>query len=200
MISKQSYIGSISLALLVLVTSWVAVINSRLNPIRNIAKVVTGKAQNITVLQMNNLGRPSYQAVVKQANQFGNGDVIFHDINAITFPADQSSPWHLSADHGRSTDNNQQVYFWGHVTAYRPKSANNAAFLFKTTTLTVYPQQNFAETDDPVTLSEPGTKNVTTGIGMRAYSKPQKIIHLLSDVHSTYEPNEKTEKLATQPS
>ena len=60
-----------------------------------------------------------------------------------------------------------------------------------TSPLFIYPKNNSAYTPAPVTLSQPGTHNITHAVGMRATSTPLTV-DLLSQVDSTYEPPQKT--------
>ncbi len=50
--------------------------------------------------------------------------------------------------------------------------------------MTVFPQQEYAQTEQPVRID--GAGGVSTGTGMKAYLKESRI-HLLSNVRGQYE-------------
>ena len=51
--------------------------------------------------------------------------------------------------------------------------------------LVVYPEKDYAETDRPVTITEP--RGRTEGVGMEAFLEEQRLV-LLNEVYSRYDP------------
>ena len=188
MISKQSFFSSTGLIIFVLLTSLVAIDNSQLSNLFRKTDFQVGTATDLTIVQMYPDGLQRYTATILSATQFNNHNIAFKTLHIHTFPQDNSPPWNISADTGRISDNNSRIDLWNNVKAARPAKGNYQPLLFTTDHITLYPNKHYATTTSRVNLTEPGTKNMITGVGMKAYSKPKEVIHLLSDVQSTYEP------------
>ncbi|MGF6670288.1 LPS export ABC transporter protein LptC [Pseudomonas monsensis] len=60
----------------------------------------------------------------------------------------------------------------------------NRDLLVTSTRMTVFPQDQYAQTEQPVRID--GAGGVSTGVGMKAYLKESRI-HLLSNVRGQYE-------------
>ncbi|MDO8953589.1 MAG: LPS export ABC transporter periplasmic protein LptC [Gammaproteobacteria bacterium] len=186
MVSKQATLSVLALSALVSLTSWMAIINSQIPP--NLGVVTqSGFIQNLTLHQTNALGQLAYSATVDSITQFSNGNNNFINLAATTYNQTNTPPWHLTSPTGQTLDNNNQVILSGNITLFRNATAKYAAIRVQTQSATIYPQKNYAKTTYPITIYEPGTKNITTAIGAEAYFKTQKV-NLLSQVNSIYEP------------
>ena len=92
-------------------------------------------------------------------------------------------PWHVQSEHGEVNPDGTQVELIDKVRITRFDEKNRRT-LITTTRMTVFPQQQYAQTDQPVSID--GAGGVSTGIGMKAYLKESRI-HLLSNVRGQYE-------------
>jgi lipopolysaccharide export system protein LptC len=92
-------------------------------------------------------------------------------------------PWHVQSEHGEVNPDGTQVELIDSVRITRFDEKNRRT-LITTTRMTVFPQQQYAQTDQPVSID--GAGGVSTGIGMKAYLKESRI-HLLSNVRGQYE-------------
>lgn len=98
-----------------------------------------------------------------------------------------AQPWHITADHGKSTQNGTVVYLWGHVKLMQPASSTDTNTIITTTKATVYPQQSYAKTTAPVAI----THNQTTIHGTGAIANMKKgTIELLSQTQGHYVPTD----------
>lgn len=91
--------------------------------------------------------------------------------------------WELRAARGWTDPGEQWVYLEGDVTLERPDEAGSALLL--TQWLRVLPNNNYAETDRPVTITRPGSRIEATG--MQAFGEERRLV-FLSQVRGTYEP------------
>ncbi|WP_283189901.1 LPS export ABC transporter periplasmic protein LptC [Pseudomonas sp. PMCC200344] len=92
-------------------------------------------------------------------------------------------PWHIQSEHGEVNPDGTQVELIDSVRITRLDEKNRKT-LITTTRMTVFPQQQYAQTEQPVRID--GAGGVSTGKGMKAYLKESRI-HLLSNVRGQYE-------------
>jgi lipopolysaccharide export system protein LptC len=92
-------------------------------------------------------------------------------------------PWHVQSEKGEVNPDGTQVELIDSVRITRFDEKNRRT-LITTTRMTVFPQQQYAQTEQPVRID--GAGGVSTGNGMKAYLKESRI-HLLSNVRGQYE-------------
>ncbi|KAB0484748.1 lipopolysaccharide export system protein LptC [Pseudomonas reinekei] len=92
-------------------------------------------------------------------------------------------PWHVQSEKGEVNPDGTQVELIDSVRITRFDEKNRRT-LITTTRMTVFPQQQYAQTEQPVRID--GAGGVSTGKGMKAYLKESRI-HLLSNVRGQYE-------------
>ena len=92
-------------------------------------------------------------------------------------------PWHIQSEKGEVNPDGTQVELIDSVRITRFDEKNRRT-LITTTRMTVLPQQQYAQTEQPVRID--GAGGVSTGTGMKAYLKESRI-HLLSNVRGQYE-------------
>lgn len=197
MIQLQTALTTGLLVLGMFASGWLAIKNSQLPEANSGKAVETGQANGIRLTQINQQGKPSYYTTASHATQYSDGTIRLNDINTTVVSYTNAPAWQLHADNGRVHHDNTIIDLWDHVRADRPAGNDMRPLAFRTTSLTVYPNENIIKTNKPVTLYQPGTQNITHAIGMHANTKT-KIIHLLSDVQSTYEASKQNAKI-TQP-
>ncbi|MGF6129500.1 lipopolysaccharide export system protein LptC [Pseudomonas frederiksbergensis] len=92
-------------------------------------------------------------------------------------------PWHVTSLRGEVNADGTQVELIDSVRIARTDEQNRE-LIVTSTRMTVFPQQQYAQTDQPVRID--GAGGVSTGNGMKAYLKESRI-HLLSNVRGQYE-------------
>jgi lipopolysaccharide export system protein LptC len=102
----------------------------------------------------------------------------------VIFSANDTAPWHLSAERGQSDANGQQVRLTTDVRAEQD-SARHGLMSVTTSELLINPALQYAETDKPVNMRAQQSHIET--IGMRAYLSEDRI-ELLSSVRGSYAP------------
>ena len=100
----------------------------------------------------------------------------------------RDDPWYVIAESGWISSGNEVVLLHGEVEIWRTNDAGERTFEILTSELRVLPNEKYAETDDPATITSPTT--VTTTIGMRANFAHDRL-ELLERVRSRHdvEPN-----------
>lgn len=191
MFSKRSIFTTAGLILLVGLTNYLSLksISRRAHEPKGVH--VTGIAEKLTIEQMTLSGHPDYIGKAKKAVRYSDGKARLYRLKAELFNQRALSPWYATADNAWSYPGNSKVNLWGNVHLWRKKTPLNKAIDYQSPQLTLYPHRNYAETKTTVRISEPGTPNITTAVGMKAWPKVQRV-KLLSKVKSIYEAPQKT--------
>jgi LPS export ABC transporter protein LptC len=191
MFSRYSWLIVAILTLLVTITSWVAVENSQLAP-NNGQVVQTGIINQLSITQMNAAGSLEFYAKSNTASQYSNGDYHFQNININYYPSDNKGqadivPWNLTATNASLLNNSTEIDLDGQVLLSRTKDGNTPAINIATSAVSLFPQNQTMQGNQPVTITIPNTQNITTAVGITGNLKT-KVINLLSNVSSYYEP------------
>lgn len=143
---------------------------------------------NIHAIRMDaSTGKPHDELIAPHAVHFP-----YHDSTHITDPhfilyqENNVKPWNLTAHYGTIDNGISNVYLWDNVVFQQAAGPNNKASIITTTSIMIYPKQQYAETKQPVTAVQPGT--IVHAVGMHVDFKAQ-IVNLLSQVTAHYQNN-----------
>ena len=114
-------------------------------------------------------------------------DTFIFKAPRITLHKKNTLTWIISAKEGRSNHNNSRIQFNHHVHLKQPPGANKVATHMDTESLTYYPKKHLAQTDNTLTLKQPGI--ILRSQGMTINFITQRI-NLLADTQGTYLPRE----------
>ncbi|MFC6301676.1 LPS export ABC transporter periplasmic protein LptC [Pseudomonas sp. CCM 7893] len=92
-------------------------------------------------------------------------------------------PWHVTSERGEVNPDGTEVELIDSVRIART-DAQNRDTIITSSRMTVFPQKQYAQTEQDVRID--GAGGVSTGKGMKAYLKESRI-HLLSNVRGQYE-------------
>ncbi|WP_300719910.1 LPS export ABC transporter periplasmic protein LptC [Pseudomonas sp.] len=92
-------------------------------------------------------------------------------------------PWHVQSERGEINPDGTQVELIDSVRIARTDDRNRSTII-TSTRMTVFPQKQYAQTEQAVRID--GAGGVTTGKGMKAYLKDGRM-DLLSNVRGQYE-------------
>ena len=136
-------------------------------------------------IQYNKKGHPSRILLAKKTTHIAYQDTSYFTEPRITLYDQNNHPWHISAAHGKSKNNEQQqIYLWQQVIVHQPASKKNPDFKMHTSTLTYYPQKKFAKTKSPVTILRPNSVVKATGANINFQTGTTR---LLSKTRGVYE-------------
>jgi len=150
---------------------------------------------NIHAIRMDEVtGKPHDELIAPHAEHFP-----YHDTTKITDPhfilyqENNVKPWYLTAHYGNIDNGINNVYLWDNVIFQQQQGPNNKASIINTTSVMIYPKQQYAETNQPVTAVQPGL--IVHAIGMHVDFKAQ-IVNLLSQVTARYQSNQNNQSNA----
>jgi lipopolysaccharide export system protein LptC len=98
---------------------------------------------------------------------------------------DDEEPWHVASERGWISADNDVLMLLGKVNIWRNKPDGKREIHIETEDLRVLPNDEYAETELPVSISTP--ESLTRGTGMRAYLGESRV-QLLSRVKTTIDP------------
>lgn len=134
--------------------------------------------------RMNDLGQLSSRIYTSQVVHYPHDDVSnFKDPNIIVFTPDRE-PWNVTAQQGVSQHGVTQVTLKNNVRVHQNAGPNNQELTLTTNSLTIFPENQTAQTDQPVTIIQPGT--LINSVGLRADLK-KGVVELLSKARGVYE-------------
>lgn len=116
---------------------------------------------------------------------YAENDATVIESPHITVYRDSPEPWHINAVFAKATQGMDKIYFWKDVVIHHSTDNKTPVTTFKTDTLTVFPHEQIATTNDHVILTQPET--VVHAVGMMANLKDGEV-KLLSQARGEYVP------------
>ena len=144
-----------------------------------------GFMENVVAMRMNTEGLPESTLYSPKLTHFAQNNSTRLTAPHFTILPNKGNAWNISAEHGVSTDGIKTLYLWGNVKMHQIKGPFNKDVTLLTSSITIYPEQNTAVTDQPVTLLQ--DSNVLNAIGLKTNFKTSTI-ELLSQSRGVYDP------------
>lgn len=138
---------------------------------------------NATTTQFTLTGEIDHQLVAEQVTHYPNGDYTVASSPKITIIHQHNNPWHITAEHGRISENNNIIELWSKVKLLRKTPPNELKI--NTSRLTFNVAKKVAHTQQDVVIIDNSTRVNATG--MTAYIDENRT-KLLSNVRVTHEP------------
>lgn len=186
----KNVITSITLTIAIGLLTWVSV---GLWSQRNSAHIkITNKElpdafmEDVVALLLNKQGKLKLKIVSPKLIHFNENDTTQFFSPQLTLYRKSPKPWFISSKRAMATEGIENVDFWDQVNIHHAADENNPATLIKTQALTVYPNQNLAETHQEITLIQPSL--IVKSKGMKADLNSGDI-NLLSQARGEYVPN-----------
>lgn len=184
---KYSIISTTTLAVfgLAIWTTYLSYQPQNTAPVR-LAQLPDAWMEGITAVIMNKQGKPSLKIVTPKMVHYIENDTTNLASPELTLYRKSPKPWFITSKYAKATQGIENIAFWDTVTIHHAADENNPATLIKTSTLTVHPNTQIAETNDLITLLQPNL--VVNATGMYADMNTGNI-KLLSAARGEYVPN-----------
>ncbi len=140
---------------------------------------------NFTLHRFDLTGLEQHTLTASQARHFPDNDSTEMDAPKLLYTG-KLSPTHITADHATVTKDSKQVILRDNVHVLREATHEKAEMTLSTASLTVYPDDELAVTDQPVRLTQGAS--VATGVGLVA-DRSKELYVLESRVKATIERN-----------
>jgi lipopolysaccharide export system protein LptC len=142
--------------------------------------------ENVVATIINQAGNPSLKIESPKMTHYAANDTTDIETPRITIYRQSPEPWYIHSTYAKATQGLDQIYFWDNVIIHHISDVSNPATTMTTTTLTVFPDKQIAQTNDHVILTQPDT--TIHGTGMLA-NLNDGTIQLLSQARGEYVPN-----------
>lgn len=116
---------------------------------------------------------------------YSENDTSFLNKPSLVMHTLDHQTWIISAEKGSSTHGTKEILLKDDVRVKRVKELQNSTSTLTTELLRAYPDTNLAETDQPVTIIQPGS--IVKSVGMTANLKTGDI-NLLSQAQGVFIP------------
>jgi lipopolysaccharide export system protein LptC len=140
--------------------------------------------ENFTVTSMNEAGRPHYFMEAQYMAHFPDDDTTRFVKPHLTIYQEDVAPWTVDSEHALATAGGKEVHLMGNVIMQRPDTPEQAGLKLTTKDLLVRPDDEYAETNQPVTIVD--ASGIVNAVGMQVYMRDEKVL-LQSQVRGVYE-------------
>ena len=142
-------------------------------------------AENIIISTLDTGGRLTQRLWADYSEHLPRDDSTRLTRPYLELYREDGPPWRIKAEHGWIGQEGEEVRLTGQVEFHRERGASNKKTDAYTDAIRFWPDRDYAETDSPVRLEQPGF--TTTATGMRAYLDEERV-ELLSRVHAIQQP------------
>ena len=136
--------------------------------------------EEFVTVEMDATGRPRRRIEADRMAYQADQTVELTSPRYVLFRA-EGEPWQVQSEHGRLSADGTELWLLGKVHIWRNDEAGTVDLDIRTEHLKVLPDDEYGETDRPVTIRTPGS--FSTGIGMRAWLDETRF-ELLSEVRT----------------
>jgi len=184
----KNLITGIILAIFVVGTSWIVSITSDEEPKRaSEGHKMDYYLKNFTTTLMGIDGKPDKKLSAKRMLHYPDDDSTELEEPLITTYEENTPKWRIQSETGWLSGDGELLLLQGKVTMDRPKSPNAGPVHLVTRNLRVQPKQNYAETEESITIITPD--NRITSKGMQAWLSTPMRIKFTANVRGKYEVN-----------
>jgi lipopolysaccharide export system protein LptC len=141
--------------------------------------------QDVVATIFNKEGNPSLKLSTPKMIHYP-ADNLTHIVTPhVTVYRKSPEPWYIDSDYANAKNGTEEILFWSNVHIQHPSDIENPTTSLKTASLTIFPEQQLASTQDPVTFIQPDT--TVHAVGMQA-NFDTGTIKLLSKAKGEYGP------------
>lgn len=184
---KTNYIAPIFVAALAsLITIAFIFYRPTVNPTSTAPELPDAIMENVVSVIYDKLGKPRLKIATPRMVHYIENDVTNLTTPEVTLYRKSPQPWRITAHYAKATDGTDNVDFWDNVIIQHNGDLHAPTTLIKTPTLTVHPDSQTAQTNDPIMLIQPNI--VVKSVGMFA-DMDNGNIKLLSEAIGEYVPD-----------
>ena len=141
--------------------------------------------ENFSAATLGENGNARYMVAARKMEHYPDNDATYLTAPRLTAPYRDKPPVHISAERGEVSHNGSEITLQDAVHVLREASARAGEMRIETTFLHVVPDDETADTDRLVRVTE--AHGTTTAVGLKLDSKA-RTLKLLSRVRSQYDP------------
>jgi lipopolysaccharide export system protein LptC len=184
---KNTLVGLL-LILSIGLSSWSIIIGKKLDALvpTNSSTAPDAYMEDVVATILNKQGIPSMKIETPKMVHYPENDMTDISKPHITVYRQSPEPWYINSTFAKANEGIEQILFWDNVIIHHAADSDNPTTTMTTTSLTVFPNQQLAKTDKPITVTQP---NATLhAIGMLA-NMNDGTVRLLSNARGEYVPS-----------
>lgn len=152
----------------------------------NISNRPDALMEDIVATIINDDGSPVLKVVAPKVIHYVENDATDMTQPHITvYRKDSPSPWFINANRAKATKGIDQIVFQDQVTIHHPTDTHYPTTIMHTNSLTVFPEQQLAQTKEAIIINQP--ESTIHAIGMLA-NLNDGTVKLLSETREEYAP------------
>jgi lipopolysaccharide export system protein LptC len=178
---------SILLVLGIGLSSWSILTGKKADALKptNSSKEPDAYMENVIATIFNKQGTPSMKIETPKMVHYADNDTTNISKPRITVYRQTPEPWYINSNFAKATQGIEQILFWDDVIIHHAHDINNPTTTMTTTSLTVFPNQQLAKTNEAITVSQPDS--TLHAVGMFA-NMNDGTVKLLSQTRGEYVP------------
>lgn len=188
MSSKSKFLQAGALFFAAVLLVWQLVPTYDKEPEKTQALVADWFGVGVSVTEMDESGNPKRSFTASRLTHYEAQNMTDMLEPHFTLIPENKIPWNLTAGKGRTfhgdhTTDITRIDLWNEVTVWQPKESTASPMKMLTSTLAIFPDEAFAQTDQLVEFDQPGHR--LQGVGMRAKFN-ERSMELLNKVRSEH--------------
>ena len=148
-------------------------------------KQIDSYMENVQATTFNKMGQPSLKLTSPKMVHYPENNTTYLTTPKLVVFRQSPEPWYVNADYARATNGLDKILLWSHVNIHHLADTENPTTSLLTETMTIFPNEQIALTDAPVTFTQPDT--TIHAVGMQA-NLDAGTIKLLSQTQGVYDP------------
>jgi lipopolysaccharide export system protein LptC len=179
---------SILLVLAVGLSSWSIVAGKKADSLKptNSPTEPDAYMEYVVATILNKEGTPSMKIETPKMVHYAENDTTDISKPHITIYRQSPEPWYINSDFAKATQGIEKILFWSNVVIHHAHDIDNPTTTMTTTSLIVFPNQQLAQTDQAILVTQPDS--TLRAVGMLA-NMNDGTVKLLSQARGEYVPN-----------
>jgi lipopolysaccharide export system protein LptC len=141
--------------------------------------------EDVHAKRMDSFGHLESELTTPKLIHYPENDRLTIESPQMIIYREKTPPWTINANHAETYADFKLVYLWEDVKIHEAASKDSYETTLLTHALTLYPDRRFAETDQEITMIQPGSEIKATGMQV---SLPEGWVKLLSKARGFYDP------------
>jgi lipopolysaccharide export system protein LptC len=144
-------------------------------------------ATHVTAFYLNQEGKLQTKfETPKMVHYYARNKTEFESPHFLIYNKKDNAPWHVFALHGLAMSGIESIQLWDHVRVHQDQSKQHHELNLTTSSMTLHPEAQTADTQQPVVLIQPGYH--VSAVGVHLSLKEEKV-DLISNAKGEFTAN-----------
>jgi lipopolysaccharide export system protein LptC len=152
---------------------------------QNDPKQIDSYMEEVQATTYNKQGQPALKITTPKMVHYPENNTTYITTPRVVIYRQSPQPWFVDSDYAKATNGMDSILFWSNVNIHHLADPENPNTTLRTNTLTIFPNQQIAQTNEAVTFVQPNT--TVHAVGMLA-NLDVGTVKLLSQTQGEYDP------------